>query len=102
MQNAEDITDLIAAVGVPPEPEKEPYHNWRLDLKPKKGGAKKAGKSRGSRRQRSRVYRVGQAVKVATQYDGVVLAEITQIDGHVFVVRSQAGKTYRILVAEII
>jgi hypothetical protein len=59
-------------------------------------------KSRGSRRVTSRKYAVGQAIRVATQYDGTVFAEITAIDGHVLVVRSQAGKTYRILSAEIV
>lgn len=62
----------------------------------------KSVKPRGSRRTTKRVYAVGQAVRVATQYDGTVLAEIVAIDGHVFVVRSQAGKTYRILSAEIV
>jgi hypothetical protein len=69
-----------------------------------KGKSKKAGSSgtRGSRRITSRKYAVGQAIRVATQYDGTVLAEILEIDGHVFVVKSQAGKTYRILCAEIV
>ena len=62
---------------------------------------KKAGRV-GSRRVTKRVYAVGQAVRVATQYDGTVLAEIQQIDGHVFVVKAQNGKTYRILSAEIV
>ena len=57
---------------------------------------------RGSRRVTKRVYQVGQAVQVATQYDGTVFAEIIAIDGHVIVVRTAAGKEYRILSAEII
>lgn len=55
-----------------------------------------------TRRVTKRVYAVGQAVRVATQYDGTVIAEIAEIDGAVFVVRTAAGKTYRILSAEIV
>jgi hypothetical protein len=64
--------------------------------------AKKAGGVGSTRWITRRKYEVGQAIRVATQYDGTVLAEITAIDGHVFVVRSAAGKTYRILSAEIV
>jgi hypothetical protein len=49
-----------------------------------------------------RAFRVGQAVRVATQHDGTVLAEITAVDGHIFVVRTAAGKAYRVLEAEIL
>ena len=59
-------------------------------------------KSRGSRRISKRVYQIGQAIKVATQYDGTILAEIVEIDCHILVVRGQNGKTYRILSAEIV
>lgn len=65
--------------------------------------AKQAKRAGTTRRQRTRTYEVGQAVWVATQYDGTVLAEITAIDGHIFVVRAfKTGKTYRILSAEIL
>ena len=64
--------------------------------------AKTSGWSRGSRRITQRTYQVGQAVRVATQYNGTILAEIKAIDGHVFVVQGQNGKTYRILSAEIV
>ena len=67
-----------------------------------KSKGKKVGSSSKSNKSNKRTYQVGQAVRVATQYDGTVLAEITAIDGHIFEVRSQAGKTYRILSAEIV
>lgn len=63
---------------------------------PKSVGGNRKGKPR------HRTFSVGQAVRVATQYDGIVFAEITEISGHVFVIRSGNGKTYRILAAEII
>jgi hypothetical protein len=63
--------------------------------------AKTCGRG-GARRITKRVYAVGQAVRVATQYDGTILAEIVEIDGSIFVVRGRNGKTYRILSAEIV
>ena len=49
-----------------------------------------------------RVLQVGQAVRVATDYDGTVFAEIIEIDRQVFVVKTADGKVYRVLAANIV
>lgn len=51
---------------------------------------------------KKKTYNVGQVVRVSTQYDGSIFAEIIQIGGDYLTVRSKTGKVYTIFVTEII